>query len=258
MAARVPDGPDAVKSYFGSMILQGMLTGQMSNRKKTAIDVLKHVSARIDSKRATFGDLSWAQEALHDLFYDDVSGTPLGDIPQQLSPALDLGKNMQSMDVWCDTPQQVMTQAKQLKPGEQLLIEEWTVSLNTTFDQLDQQNVNVQEGQTVTVDINGRPRRIRRIPPGQRPPHTALDFNRDTRSGHQLLIIRDSASNETRLYEPEITQSGHHFDGLAADGSNLADYFKDQPNFGIYCYIEIIGKLTPGLTSPTATSAAHP
>lgn len=258
MAAHVPDGPDAVKGYFGSMILQGMLTGQMSGRKKTAVDVLKGVSARIDSKRATFGDLSWAQEALHDLFYDDVSGTPLGDVPQQVNPALDLSKNMQSMDVWCDMPQQVMAQAEQLKPSEQLLIEEWTVSLNTAFDQLAEQKVNVQEGRSVTVDINGRPTRIRRIPTDQRPPHTALDFNRDTRSGHQLLIIRDSASNELRLYEPEITPSGRHFDGLAADGSNLASYFRDQPKFGIYCYIEIIGKLTPGLTAPTAPGAAHP
>src|SRR5262249_61557298 len=106
MAAHVPDGPAGVKGYFSSMILQGMLTAQMTGRKKTAVDVLKQVSARIESKRATYGDLAWAQEALHDLFYDDVSGTPLPDIPGQVNPSLDLSKNMQSMDVWCDTPQQ--------------------------------------------------------------------------------------------------------------------------------------------------------
>lgn len=245
MAARVPDGPDAVKSYLSSMILQGLLTGQFTGRKRTAVEVLKHVSQRIESKRATYGDLSWAQEALHDLFYDDVSGTPLTDIPQQVSPAMDLTKNMQPMDVWCDTPQEVMAQASQLRPGEQLLVEEWTVSLNTTFDQLSEQNINVREGQSTTVMINHRPVRIRRIPMDQRPAHSALDFNRDTRAGHQLLIIKDSASGALRLYEPEITQSGRHFDGLASDGSNLTEYFKDQPNFGMYCYIEIIGKLQP-------------
>jgi hypothetical protein len=162
---------------------------------------------------------------------------------------------MQPMDVWCDTPQQVMDQAACLHNGEQLLIEEWTVSLNTTFDQLSEQGIEVREGQSITVNINGRPVRIRRIPMNQRPSHTALDFSRDTRSGHQLLIIKDSASGAIRLYEPEITRTGQHFEGLAADGSNLTSYFGDQPNFGIYHYIEIIGKLQPGLVTPGAT---HP
>ncbi len=66
--------------------------------------------------------------------------------------------------------------------------------------------------------------------------------------------MKNSASGALRLYEPEITGTGRHFDGLAADGSNLATYFNDQPNFGIYHYIEIIGKLQPGLTSPSAFS----
>jgi hypothetical protein len=258
MAAHVPDGPQAVSSYLSSLVLQGMLGSQMTARTKTAIDVLNHVKARIESKRATYGDLAWAQEAMHDLFYNDVSGTPLTDIPGQVNPALDLTKNLQTMDVWCDTPQQVMAEASKLKPGEQLLIEEWTVSLNTTFDQLDDQHIAVGEGQSITVNINGRHVPIRKIATGQRPPHTALDFNRDTRMGHQLLIVKDSASGALKLYEPEITQSGRHFDGLAADGSNLTEYFKDQPNFGMYCYIEIIGKLQPGLASPSAPSAAHP
>ena len=255
MAARVPDGPAAVTSYLHALILQGMLAGQMTNRQRTAIKVLEHVIGRIETRRATFGDLSWAQEAMHDLFYDDVSGTPLSDIPGQVAPGFDMTKNMQSMDVWCDNPQQVMAQANQLRPGEQLLIEEWTVSLNTAFDQLSEQHVEVAEGHTVTVNVNGRQVSIRRIPMNQRPPHSALDFVRDTRSGHQLLIVKDSANGALRLYEPEITNSGQHFDGLAADGSNLATYFGDQPNFGIYHYIEIIGKLQPGLTSPRAS---HP
>lgn len=258
MAAHVPDGPDAVKGYFSSMILQGLLTGQVTSRKHTAIEVLKHVSQRIESKRATYGDLSWAQEALHDLFYDDVSGTPLTDIPQQVNPAMDLSKNMQPMDVWCNTPQEVMAQASQLKSGEQLLVEEWTVSLNTTFDQLSEQNINVAEGHSTTVTINHHPVSIRRIPMDRRPPHSALDFNRDTRAGHQLLIIKDSASGSLRLYEPEVTQSGRHFEGLASDGSNLTDYFKDQPNFGIYCYIEIIGKLQSGPMAAITQGTTRP
>jgi hypothetical protein len=252
MAARIPDGPGAVTSYMSAMVLQGMLAGATDPRKRTAMDVLNYVKSRIETRRATFGDLSWAQEAMHDLFYDDVSGTPLTDIPGQVAPGFDFTKNMQPLDVWCDTPQQVIAQANQLQNGEQLLIDEWTVSLNTAFDQLEEQNIHVPEGQSTTVTANGRQVRIRHIPSGTRPPHTALDFVRDTRSGHQLLIIKDTATGGLRLYEPEITTSGRHFEGLAADGSNLTTYFDDQPNFGIYHYIQIIGKLTPGLTAPAA------
>ena len=68
MAARVPDGPAAVTSYLHALILQGMLAGQMTNRQRTATKVLEHVIGRIEIKHATYGDLSWAQEAMHDLF----------------------------------------------------------------------------------------------------------------------------------------------------------------------------------------------
>jgi len=250
MAARVTDGPLSVTSYLSSMVLQGMLSAQMTPRMHTAIEVLKKVKDRIQAKVATFGDLSWAQEALHDLFYDDVSGTPLGDIPGQISPAMDLTKNMQHMDVWCDNPLQVMREAGKLKSGEQLLIEEWTVTLNTTFEQLeDDQKITVPVGGSTTVDINGKNVVIHRTTSDKRPPARDLDFNRDSRLGHQLLIVKDASSGGLRLYEPETTDSGKHFEGLAADGSNLTSYFGDQPKFGMYRYIEIIGKLQPGLTS---------
>ena len=257
MAARIPDGPAAVSAYLGALIAQGVLTGQLTARKRTAIEVLQHVSARIGTKRATFGDLSWAQEAMHDLFYDDVSGTPLTDVARQVAPALDLSRNLQPMDVWCDTPQQLITQANRLNPGEQLLIEEFSVSLNTAFDDLSEQHIEVAEGQTTTVNINGRLVRIKRIPMDHRPAHTDIDLNRDSRAGHQLLIIKDAATSSVHLYEPETTDDGNHFIGLAADGSNLADRFKDQPRFGIYHYLEIIGKLQPGLTASNALTT-HP
>jgi hypothetical protein len=249
MAARVPDGPLSVTSYLRSVILQGLTAGRMTDRKRTAVDVLHAVIDRIQTQRATFGDLSWAQEAMHDLFYDDVSGTPLPDVPGRIAPDLDFSKSMTRMDVWCDNPQQVMAEAARLQRGEQLVVEEWSVSLDTAFDQLADQQVEVADGASITVNINGRPVRIRRIPLDQRPPHTALDFNRDSRSGHQLLIIKDAASDAVRLYEPETTATGQHFQGLAPDGSNLAGYFQDQPRFGIYHYIEIIGRLTPGITA---------
>ncbi len=255
MAARVPDGPAAVSAYLAALIAQGLLTGELTPRKRTAIQVLKYVAARIDSRHATFGDLSWAQEAMHDLFYNDVSGTPLSDVTRQVAPALDLSKSLQPMDVWCDTPQDLLTQANRLKPGEQLLVEEFSVSLNTTFDQLSEQHIEVAEGQSTTVLINGRPVRIKRIAMDRRPPHTALDFHRDTRAGHQILVMKDAASGALRLYDPETSDSGQHLAGMAADGSDLVTRFHDQPAFGIYHYMEIIGKLQPGLTAPNAITA---
>ena len=68
---------------------------------------------------------------------------------------------------------------------------------------------------------------------------------RDRQLGHQLLVFKDGASGALRLYEPEITSSGQHLETLAQDGSNFTRYFADQPAFGIYQYIQILGKLTP-------------
>lgn len=59
LAARIPDGPGAVTSYLASLVMQGMMTGQLDQRKRTAIDVIKYVQSRIQTRRATFGDLSW-------------------------------------------------------------------------------------------------------------------------------------------------------------------------------------------------------
>jgi microcompartment protein CcmK/EutM len=252
MAARVPDGPAAVVSYLQALILQGMLRPKATDRQRTATEVLEHVIGRIETRRATFGDMAWAQEAMHDLFYNDVSGTPEPDILPAIAPAMDLTKTLQRMDLWCDTPQQVMAQATQLQPGEQLIIEAWTVSLNTAFDQVSEQGIEVREGESVVVNVNGRLVRIRRIPMNQRPPHTALDLTRDSKTGHQLLILKDAADGALRLYEPEITASGQHLEKLAADGSNFVGYFHDQPAFGMYHYIQIIGKLRPGSVTPSA------
>jgi hypothetical protein len=247
MAAHVTDGPKAVTAYLGSLIAQGQLTGQMTDRKKTAIQVLKHVSGRIDAQQATYGDMGWAQEAMHDLFYKDQEGTPEGDIKGQVNPTFDLTKQLQSTDVWCDNPKQLLDQAATLKPGEQFLVEEWSVAFNEAFEQLSDQKINVPTGGTTTVNINGKLTTISRIATDKRPPHTAIDASRDSKRGHQLLVVRDAASGALKLYEPEITNSGQHFSGLAADGSNLTTYFQDLPEIGIYHYIQIIGKLQPGI-----------
>jgi hypothetical protein len=258
MAARIPDGPDGVTGFLRANIMDGMMSRPQGARQRTAIDVLEHVIGRIEMRHATFQDLMWAQEALHDLFYNDVSGTPEADIRGRMSPALELGRSLQRMDVWCDTPEQVVAQAALLQPGEQLMINTWQVILNQAFDDLSEQGIEVPEGQSTVVDVNGRQARIRRIRQDVRPDHTAIDAMRDHRGGHQLLVLRDGATSQLRLYEPEVTDSGRHLEDLAPDGSNFQRYFTDHPDLGIYNYIEILGKLVPSGVGggSTATPAA--
>jgi hypothetical protein len=259
MAARIPDGPDGVTGFLRANIMDGMMSRPQGPRQRTAIDVLEHVIGRIEMRHATFQDLMWAQEALHDLFYNDVGGTPEADIRTRMAPGLEFGRSLQRMDVWCDTPDQVIAQANLLQPGEQLMVNTWQVILNTTFDDLSEQGIEVAEGQSTVVEINGRRVRIRRIRTDVRPDHTAIDNLRDHRGGHQLLVLRDGATRQLRLYEPEITDSGRHLEDLAADGSNFQRYFNDQPNFGIYNYIEILGKLVPsGVGAGSTTTPAAP
>ena len=256
LASRIADGPRAVTGFLRAMILEGMMSRPMHPRQRTAIDTLEHVIGRVEMERATFGDLMWAQEALHDLFYNDVGGTPEPDILNQMAPGLEMGRTVDRMNVWANAPADVLTAAKQLQPGEQLLIETWQVVFNTAFEQISEQGIEVAEGRSITVRVNGRRVRIRRIPTDTRPAHTAIDPVRDHREGHQLVVLRDGATGQLRLYEPEVTETGRHLEDLAADGSNFARYFNDLPDVGIYNYIQIIGKLRPSafaaLQSPFA------
>lgn len=41
-------------------------------------------------------------------------------IREQITPMLDFGQNIVNMDVWCNTPADLMAQAATLNPGEQL------------------------------------------------------------------------------------------------------------------------------------------
>jgi hypothetical protein len=256
MASRIPRGPATVVQFLRAMILEGMLSRQLGARQRTAIDVLKHVIGRIETRRATFGDLLWAQEALHDLFYNDVSGTPQGDIHNQLAPTFDLDTHLERLNIWCNNPAEVIAQANRLQPGEQLLVNTWTAILNVAFDQLSDQGIEVAEGGSITVTVNRRRVRIRRIRPDRRPDHSVIDpIVRDRMTGHQLLVFKDGATGRLRLYEPEVTTSGRHLESLAADGSNFQEYFRDAPDVGLYHYIQILGKLTP---SAWVTSFAAP
>jgi hypothetical protein len=246
LASRIVDGPAGVTGFLRAMILEGMLSRAPTPRQQTAIEVLEHVIGRIDMRRATFGDLMWAQESLHDLFYNDVSGTPDTEILARMAPGLELGRSLTRMDVWCNTPADVIAAAAGLQPGEQLLVNTWQIAFNEAFEQLEQQGIQTPVGGTRVVDVNGVPRRLRHIDSSVRPPHTSIDLFRDSKSGHQLLVMKDGATGQLRLYEPEVTGSGRHLEDLAPDGSNFTRYFRDLPDIQIYNYIQILGKLTPG------------
>lgn len=245
IASRIPRGPSAVTSYLSAMILEGMMSRPMGDRERTAIRVLRQVIARIEARNATFRDLIWAQEAVHDLFYSDVSGTPQADIRRQIAPVFDLATRLEPMSVWCNNPAEVMAQANRLQPGEQLMVNTWQVVFNTAFDELSERGIEVAQGRSITVRVNGRRVRIRRIRTTRRPPHTSIDPVRDHSGGHQLLVLRDGATGQLRLFEPEVTSTGRHLEGLRPDGSNFQSYFRDDPEVGIYNYIQILGKLIP-------------
>lgn len=243
LGARIVRGPSSVTSFLSSAGLDGMLESDMGARPRAALNVLRYVRARIDSQQATYGDLSWAQEALHDVFYDDASGTPLTDILKRVSPALDLTFSMEARSTWFATPEEVIAAANQLAPGEQLLLNTWEVAFNEAFEQLEDRHIHTPVGGTQVVNIGGRDVRLRRLDTSTKPPHTAIDHNRDTMHGHQLLIVNDAAVGGLRLYEPEVTSSGRHLEVLTT--AALAPYFRDLPDIQIFSYMETLGKLTP-------------
>ncbi len=243
MASYIAEGPQATADYIGSVALEGLLAGGSAPRAATALQVLEHVKDRITDRRATFADLHWAQEAMHDLFYDDVSGTPGSEIRSRIVTAFDINRNMQALNIWCNNPAEVLAQANALQNGEQLVVTTWNVVFNSTFDQLEEDGVATSDN--MLVNVNGRQVRMRRIDASTRPDHSRIDLVRDHQGGHQLLVLKDSATGQLRSYEPEVTNTGRHLEDLAADGSNFTSYFNDLPDVGIYNYIEILGKITP-------------
>jgi hypothetical protein len=255
MASYIPEGPQAVADFIGSIALEGLLVGGSTTRGRQALQVLDHVKDRITDRRATYADLHWAQEAMHDIFYDDVSGTPSSEIRSRIVTPMDFNRNMQAMNVWCNNPAEVMAQANALQNGEQLVVTTWNVVFNSAFDQLEEEGVATSDN--MVVSVNGRQRRMRRLDTTTRPDHSRIDLVRDHQGGHQLLLLKDSATGQLRLYEPEVTNTGQHLEDLAADGSNFTSYFNDLPDMGIYNYIEILGKITPRQSSDFDLSGTY-
>jgi hypothetical protein len=255
MASRIPAGPDAVAGYLSSITFDSLLGRDMNDRRRTAMRVINLVKDRLRARRGTYGDLSWAQEAVHDLFYNDFEGTPETEIQQQINPTLEsLNRDVTSMNVWCNSPAEVLAQTTALAPGAQLIVNAWSVVFNSAWDQVSDRD---QQGRDrMQVQINGRQVWIRRINTDHRPNARDIQFPSDSKSGHQLLIMKDNnATGTLRLYEPEITQSGTHLLTLDQSGSQLQQYLTDNAQYGIFGYIQITGRIVPSsLTSAFGAS----
>ncbi len=250
-------GPAAAMDYLSSISLQGMLeAGQMGTRERTALNVIRFVRERIQSRNATYGNMYWAMEAVHDLFYRDDQGTPAataGTVRGQINPMLDMSRNLVNMDVWCGTPSDLMTQAASLNPGEQFMVNTWSVSFNHYFDiaGADPTRQRLTYTQTDEQDRPIRTVSIRRIDASQKPAGTQIDTNRDHKHGHQMLIFKDATNSHIKMYEPELTPGGNHLSDLTDNPAVMTtQLFNDQPAFEIYKYVQLWGKMVPTPMSP--------
>ncbi|MDX1906100.1 MAG: hypothetical protein SF053_03640 [Bacteroidia bacterium] len=258
LASHILQGPQVTASYLSSISLQALIaTTEMTDRIRTALRILGHVRTRIEQQQLTYGDLYWAQEAIHDMFYQDDVGTPEGDVRGQITPLFDLNRNMQSLDTWCDSPDQLMAQGNALQNGEQLVLTGWLVSYNSRFYSLPEEMQERQRATYTLTDDRDRPIRsvtIRRIDASTKPNHSRIDRNRDGVSGHQMLLYKDAANGHVILYEPELVhdQHGEHRYDLTANSSVLSSLvFHDQPDFEQYHYAQILGKITPQASGPS-------
>ena len=243
LASYIPRGPRSVIGYIASAILDGMMTQTINTRRRTALRVLRNVQARIETARATYGDLSWAQEALHGLFYRDDQAPAEDEAMGRITPTLaNISRTTQNLDIWCNTPAEVIAQANQLPASGQLILTEWRVTFNHTFQLVRDAGHRVRS--PMTVNLNGRSVRIRRIEATSRPRPQLIDPNRDRKQGHQLMVMRDNqATGPLRIYEPEATASGQHLTNLNAGA--LTRYFQHNPSASMYRYIHIIGRVDP-------------
>lgn len=257
MASHIVEGPGAVAQFVRAVLLDAALSRPNGARENKAREVLEYFIARLDNRLATYGDVSWAQEALHDLFYADAEGTPETDVAGLLAKTNGPERVMQALDIWCESPAEVVTQARLLKPGEQLLIVPTTVIFNQALDEAAPNPTSPRVDET-DVLLDGRSVHVRRFDASARPPASAISAARDKLRGHQMLVMRDSSTSELRVYEPEAIDSGDHFMELDTEGRNFERDFRDRPELQVYGYVHVIGKLSPKTLPPRMFARYQP
>lgn len=256
LASHILSGPEAVNQWMASLGASGMLAAaRITPRVKAALGVIDRVHGAIERRTATYGDLSWAQEATHDLSYADKDGTPVKEVGAQVVPVFDMN-TLKPSNVWCSTTDQLLAQAGKLEEKQQLLVTTMTVSFNTMYDKLNPDEVqDTMNVEVVSPDGKSKMRRISRMDTTKKPAPEKVDNVRDSVSGHQMLIYK--SGGKLWVYEPEITASGKHLSEVAKDGSSLASLVKDQPKFGMFGYVQVMGTITPSsLYEPSPWGAA--
>src|SRR5690349_24935083 len=93
-----------------------------------ACEVLIAVNKAIEDKTATYGDLSWAQEALHDISFSDGSGTSSSDFMTASKT-----DKWESVGVFCSSTAEVFKYADALPEGGQLICVAWRYLFNDAF-----------------------------------------------------------------------------------------------------------------------------
>lgn len=247
MASYIPDGPGAVVHYLDIIVQDARQNRRMNQRRRTAIEVIDFVKNKLNDRTATYGDLSWAQEAVHDLYFDDVSGTDENEIISQISPALDSTRSAQTLDVWTASSSELMNEIQNLQAGEKLVVTAWKVFFDQTYEQLRDQGITTRS--PMRVNVNGRVVTISELNPTSRPAHTSIDVNRDKKAGHQLLIFKDN-SERLWFYEPELHRSNQHLFEIT-DASIFDQYFTELAAIEVYEYVQIIGKIAPSTSVST-------
>lgn len=241
VASHVLRGPEATIGYLQHMLGDAAHGATAPTPRQTsARAILGRVCDRIRDHVATFQDLSWAQEALHDLTVADSAGTAQDKAVSEIAPTAT--STTRAMHQWCKTPHDVIAAASALHDGEQLVVMSWVINFNSAFFEYETKHPDEGTQDQINVASAEHPvwRQRQQIRPGHRPDPTQSDPRRDLWAGHQLLIVREGP--ELRLYDPENQRGGHY---RALDDAALAPMFVDEPAIDAYRYMRIDARITP-------------
>jgi len=246
LASHIVRGPAQTIAYLEHMLGDaGHGASHPTPRQLSARAVLARVCDRLRDKAATYEDLSWAQEALHDLTTADGLGTTGTATIGEVAPASTSAS--QPIDRWCQSPRDVLEAASALQDGEQMMATEWHIMWN---NEITRANLNAQYKDPDAAEVHdvdtGRGHHHHwvhqeDIIPGQRPDPTHAAPGRDDIAGHQLLIVREHG--ELRLYDPESRRGGGHYMLLTA--AALAKAFASDAAEQTYGYVKLDVKITP-------------
>ena len=133
LAAHIFKGPSATASFALNYLMEiekevEAKGGKLSPRQIAAQDVIGGAAGAIASKEATYGDLAWMQEGLHDMTLADDRGAPKS--TQGLMNA-DVTSKDQFVNITCMSAADVVSKAKELQDGEQYMCE-WVFPVAST------------------------------------------------------------------------------------------------------------------------------